>query len=133
DRLTSLPFDPLHRSKAVWVAPMAGGPSCPELVIAAARAGHLAQLAGGYKTANAMTAEIRTVREAGVDLFGVNLFVPNPHTIALDDYEAYAQSLTATARRLGTSDDWPALREDDDEWDAKFAALVADPVPLVSF
>jgi nitronate monooxygenase len=34
----------------VLVAPMAGGPSTPELVIAAAGAGALGFLAAGYKT-----------------------------------------------------------------------------------
>jgi nitronate monooxygenase len=128
----SLPA-PLNWSKSVWVAPMAGGPSRPELVIAAARAGHFAQLAAGYKTADVMSTEIRTVREASVDLFGVNLFVPNPHSIALSDYTAYAKSLLPTAQRLGYTGDWSPLLEDDDDWDAKIAALVADPVAVVSF
>lgn len=124
---------PWNRCGPVWVAPMAGGPSRPELVIAAARAGHFAQLAAGYKTADAMSAEIRQVREAGVDLFGVNLFVPNPHPVVRDDYDAYAESLRATAQRVGYAGDPAALREDDDDWDAKIAALLADPVPVVSF
>ena len=42
----------LWRSRVV-VAPMAGGPSTTELVIAAARAGALGFLAAGYKTAEA--------------------------------------------------------------------------------
>ena len=47
----------LLRSRIV-VAPMAGGPSTAELVIAAARAGALGFLAAGYKTPGAMAAEI---------------------------------------------------------------------------
>lgn len=125
--------EPLRRGAPVHVAPMAGGPSRPELVVAAARAGHLAQLAAGYKTAVGMAAEVERVRAAGADLFGVNLFVPNPHRISREDYDAYAESLRPTADRLGLTEPWPEPREDDDDWDAKVAALLERPVPVVSF
>ena len=53
----------LHRLRyPVVVAPMAGGPSTPELVIAAASAGAIGFLAAGYQTTAAMTAEIEAVR-----------------------------------------------------------------------
>lgn len=123
----------LGRSGPVHVAPMAGGPSRPELVVAAARADHFAQLAAGYKTATAMSEEIERVEAAGVDLFGVNLFAPNPHPICPADYDAYARSLQPTADRLGLADPWPGLREDDDHWDAKLHVLLDRPVPVVSF
>ena len=48
--------------RPVAVAPMAGGPSTPGLVIAAASAGALGFLAAGYKTPEAMSAEISAVR-----------------------------------------------------------------------
>lgn len=117
----------------MWVAPMAGGPSRPELVIAAARAGSFAQLAAGYKTAAAMSDEIRQVQSAGVAVFGVNVFVPNVRPVDPDDYTAYAQSLQTTADRLGYSGGLAAPREDDDDWHAKIDAFVAHPVPVVSF
>lgn len=112
---------------------MAGGPSGPALVVAASRAGHFAQLAAGYKTAAAMMAEVRAVREAGVDQFGVNLFVPNPHPVAPEIYAAYARSLLPTATRLSFTEAWAALREDDDDWSEKISALRSEPVPVVSF
>ena len=43
--------------RRIVVAPMAGGPSTTELVVAAGRAGALGFLAAGYKTPAAMTAE----------------------------------------------------------------------------
>ena len=73
DRLRDLSRLPLV------VAPMAGGPSTPELVVAAAAGGALGFLAGGYKTAADMAAEIARVRAATQEAFGVNLFVPG-HT-----------------------------------------------------
>lgn len=124
---------PLDDSRPVWVAPMAGGPTRPELVVAAARSGHFSQLAAGYKTAAALEAEVESVRAAGVELFGVNLFVPNPHRIAPEDYASYAGSLGATALRSGLVDPLPALTEDDDDWAAKLQLLLEHPVPAVSF
>ena len=59
---------------------MAGGPSTVDLVVASARAGALAFLAGGYKTAPALGEEMAAVRAGGVDTFGVNLFVPGGPT-----------------------------------------------------
>src|SRR6516165_5096293 len=71
------------------VAPMAGGPSTAELVIAAAGAGALGFLAAGYKTPAAMAAEISAVRDATQHPFGVNVFLPGspyPDSAALDRY-----------------------------------------------
>ncbi|WP_138946939.1 nitronate monooxygenase [Plantibacter sp. M259] len=124
---------PLDRSKPVWVAPMAGGPSSPAFVIAAASLGHFSQLAAGYKSAGAMIQEVDQVRKSGLELFGVNLFVPNPHPITADAYDAYANALRRTAHRLHYEGAPEKLREDDDDWEAKVAALVAEPVPVVSF
>ncbi|WP_211273110.1 nitronate monooxygenase, partial [Streptomyces albus] len=47
--------------RPVLAAPMAGGPSTPALVTAAARAGGLGFLAGGYKSAQALAGQIHTV------------------------------------------------------------------------
>ncbi|MET4100457.1 nitronate monooxygenase [Agrococcus sp. UYP10] len=119
----------LHDARPVMVAPMAGGPSTPELVAAAAEAGAFAQLAGGYKSAEALASQIDEVRARGIERFGVNLFVPNLHRIADADYETYAERIRD---ELGAGP-VPSKREDDDAWDAKVALLLEARVPLVSF
>ncbi|MGX1560126.1 nitronate monooxygenase [Streptomyces sp. NPDC055506] len=73
----STPLSDLGADLPLITAPMAGGPSTPALVAAAARAGGLGFLAGGYKTAQGLAGQIHTTRAEGVP-FGVNLFVPNP-------------------------------------------------------
>ena len=86
--MTRVGLADLSRNRIV-VAPMAGGPSTTELVIAAARAGALGFLAAGYQAADAMTTEIASVRAATAEPFGVNVFVPGvPYTdaAALDKY-----------------------------------------------
>lgn len=62
--------------RPIVVAPMAGGPSTPELVVAAGEAGALGMLAGGYKTPADVIGEIAAVRDRFEGPFGVNLFVP---------------------------------------------------------
>ena len=48
----------LNAELPVWAAPMAGGPSTPALVVAAAAAGGLGFLAGGYKDRDLLTAQL---------------------------------------------------------------------------
>ncbi len=115
----------------IWVAPMAGGPSTPDLVIAAARSGALGFLAGGYQTARAMQAEISAVRAAGVTAFGVNVFVPGAPAADPAAVSAYVASLGADARLVGAELGQPTW--DDDHWTDKIAVLTASAPPVVSF
>lgn len=117
---------------------MAGGVSTVSLVAAAAHAGAFGFLAGGYKTADALAAEIRELR-AVTRAFGVNLFVPEharPATertprVAPAEFEAYAATLAGEAQAHGVTLDHVPV-SDDEDWDAKIAMLTANPVPVVS-
>lgn len=120
----------------VIAAPMAGGTSTPAFVAAVHAAGGVGFLAAGYKGVAAMQADIRSTRESGAR-FGMNVFVPDPDQLApsaaaLAALEEYRLSLRADAARYGV--ELPPLRlDDDDEWQGKIDALLADPVELVSF
>jgi nitronate monooxygenase len=112
--------------RPVIVAPMAGGPSTADLVIAAADAGALGFLAAGYKTHAAMAAEIAAVRAATPQPFGVNVFLPGAPYPDLAALDRYLGSLR-TAGPLGDAT-W-----DDDGFDGKIATLLADPPAVTSF
>jgi nitronate monooxygenase len=117
--------------RPVIVAPMAGGPSTAELVIAAADAGAVGFLAAGYKTPAAMAAEIDAVRAGTTGQFGVNVFVPGIPSTDATSIAGYVSSLAPHAEAVGA-----ALGEaiwDDDHLDEKIAILLADPPALVSF
>jgi NAD(P)H-dependent flavin oxidoreductase YrpB (nitropropane dioxygenase family) len=115
----------------IIAAPLAGGPTTPEFVLAAARAGALGFLAAGYKTAAQFADELETVRTS-TSTFGVNLFAPNPVPVDTAAYDAYRAELQSDADRYGV--DLPATpREDDDCWQDKIDLLLANPVPIVSF
>jgi nitronate monooxygenase len=117
------PIRDLLRHRIV-VAPMAGGPTTTDLVIAAARAGALGFLAAGYKTPAAMAAEIAAVRAATAEPFGVNVFVPGrPYP----DAAALARYLNSLGPGGGEAS-W-----DDDGFDGKVAVLRADPPAVTSF
>ncbi|MFC7850047.1 NAD(P)H-dependent flavin oxidoreductase [Arthrobacter sp. NPDC057388] len=129
-----MPFAEIGTS--IIAAPMAGGTSTPGFVTAVHRAGALGFLAAGYKSAEAVSAEIRACREAGIR-FGVNVFVPDPAQLspspdAVAALEEYRSSLGQDAARYGVSVP-PLVLDDDDAWQEKIDLLLQDPVELVSF
>jgi len=125
------PLAGLGVTAPVLAAPMAGGPTTPALVTAAARAGGLGFLAAGYKTAEQLDAQLAEVRAAG-RVFGVNLFAPNPITIEPAEYRRYAEALRPLAERYGV--EVPAEPvADDDHWEEKLEVLRRAPAPVVSF
>lgn len=118
----------------ILAAPMAGGPTTPALVTAAARAGGLGFLAGGYKSPRTLAEQIQAVRVEGVP-FGVNLFAPNPVPVSGEAYRAYARLMQAEADAYGLelpgAESEPA--EDDDRWRDKIDLLLDAAAPWVSF
>ncbi|OBG52766.1 nitronate monooxygenase family protein [Mycobacterium sp. E735] len=112
-------------------APMAGGPTTPAMVSAATRAGGLGMLAAGYKTVEAVEAEVKQVRAEGI-AFGINLFAPNPLPVDPERYRAYAAIVQRDADQFGLTLPSEPI-EDSDKFDEKVALLLDDPVPMVSF
>jgi nitronate monooxygenase len=110
--------------RRIVVAPMAGGATTTDLVIAAAGAGALGFLAAGYKTPAAMTAEISAVRAATAEPFGVNVFVPGT---PYPDAARLGRYLDSLGPGVGDGS-W-----DDDGFDDKVAALLVDPPAVTSF
>ncbi len=110
---------------------MGGGPSTPALAAAVSEAGGLGFLAAGYKTPDAVRADIAAVREQTDRPFGVAVFAaPGP---AADPaaVAAFAAALESEADRYGTP--LGAARHDDDDLEAKLALVVDLGVSVVSF
>src|ERR1700759_4534800 len=123
------PFAPLGVELPVLAAPMAGGPSTPALVAAAARAGGLGFLAAGDKTVDQLAGQVAEGRAQAVP-FWVNLFVPNPVPVDRAAFARYASALQPEADgydiRLGLT---PV--EDDEAWAEKVDLLLSQPGPGV--
>lgn len=131
-------------TRPIVSAPMAGGPSTPELAAAVSREGGLGMLAAGYLSADVMDKQLQLARTLADDRpLGVNLFVPRRVNLAedplsqderlqrRDQVERYAAQLM----KLGYPvTDLEALDvSDDDDWDAKVGALLEARPELVSF
>jgi nitronate monooxygenase len=114
----------------IVLAPLAGGPSTPELTAAVSNAGGLGFLAAGYLTASALAERLERTRTLTGAPIGVNLFVPGTQAPP-QAVDAYAARLADDARQAGV--ELGAARFDDDDWAAKLELLMATPVAVVSF
>jgi nitronate monooxygenase len=124
-------LDVLGSELPVLAAPMAGGPTVPALVLAASEAGSAGFLAAGYKTPEALAAEVAEVR-ATTEAFGVNLF--SPHWVPVDPaaYAGYRELLLPLAASYGV--ELPVTPvENDDHWQGKVDVLLDAAPPVVSF
>jgi nitronate monooxygenase len=115
----------------IVLAPLAGGPSTPELAVAVSGAGGLGFVAAGYLSADVLRDRIRAVRARTPFPFGVNLFVPGTKDVDEARIGRYLERLGPEARRYGVELGEP--RFDDDDWQSKLALLREGPVPVVSF
>jgi nitronate monooxygenase len=112
-------------------APLAGGPSTPELAAAVSNAGALGFLAAGYKTPDALSEEIAATRALTEGSFGVNVFAATPTEVAAGVLDTYADRVREATSQTGVEPGAP--RSDNDHFEAKCELLLADPVPIVSF
>lgn len=77
------------------VAPLAGGPTTPDLVAASCNAGALGSLGGAYSSPEAILKDALAVRSMCKGKFAINLFAPAP--IPPLDPERLKQAIEATA------------------------------------
>jgi nitronate monooxygenase len=112
----------------VIVAPMAGGPSTPQLASAGTNAGGLGFLAAGYRTPVALRADVERVRELTGKPFGVNLFLLTETSADPEGLAGYARRLEPEALRYSVELGEP--RFEDDAFAEKLE-LVLDARPAV--
>jgi nitronate monooxygenase len=116
--------------RPVVLAPLAGGPSTPELAAAVSDAGGLGFLAIGYLTAAQAAQRLAVARRLTSGALGVNVFVPGApaHPSA---YRAYVEHLQTWAGANGEALGEPQY--DDDDWEAKIELLISEAPEVVSF
>src|SRR6478736_1847535 len=124
-------FDFRDLAKPILVAPMAGGPSTPELAAAGTNAGGLGFVAAGYLTAEVFAERITAARGLASGPIGANLFAPQPSAGTRADIERYAKALAPEAERYGAQLGEP--RFDDDHWAAKIDVLLDVRPDVASF
>jgi nitronate monooxygenase len=113
-------------------APMAGGPSTPELAAAVSEAGGFGFVAGAYLTPEGLRDTLARTRALTSEPLGVNLFVPSdPGQADEGAISAYAARLAPEADRFGVALGDP--RWDDDSYAAKVEVIATSEVHLATF
>ncbi len=131
------PDNPLLRrlgiEHPVIQAPMAGGPSTPELAAAVSSAGALGSWAGGYLDPEAIRAAIREIRRLTDRPFGVNLFVPEPARTppTAEEFAAASAALEPYRRELGLAA--PERLPPRPRFEDQLEVVLEERVPVFSF
>ena len=116
----------------IWLAPMGGGVSTPELAAAVAEAGGLGSLGNPYDPPDKIRAQVRAVRARTKKPLASNLFVPSKPAI---DPQAVARSIEALKplfARKGLPE--PKLAEAQPiDFDAQLAVLIEERIDVFSF
>lgn len=123
--------------KPLVSAPMAGGPSSPELVAAVANAGGLGMLGAGYYTVDTLENHVNQVKSLlnTSDLpFGVNLFAPQQKQgqDAAVQLAEYRDALVPLGERYGIDTRTVEISVPN-HFDKLVDWLVENPVPVVTF
>jgi nitronate monooxygenase len=114
----------------IVLAPLAGGPSTPELAAAVSNAGGLGFLAAGYLAPDVFAEQLRRTRELTNAQLGVNLFVLEDVSVDDDAIAAYAHELEPEAQARGLQLGRPRF---DDDWLAeKIEVVVHARVDVIS-
>lgn len=124
-------FDLRDPAVPVIVAPMAGGPSTPELAAAGTNAGGVGFVPAGYLKADVFAERLTAARRLTSGPLGANLFAPQPSAATPAAIERYAAALAKDAERYGAQLGTP--RFDDDDWAAKLEVLLDVRPEVVSF
>jgi nitronate monooxygenase len=114
----------------IVLAPLAGGPSTPQLVAAVAEAGGFAFLAAGYLTPEQLREQVAETERMSTRPFGVNVFVPGQPS-APETFAEYQQLLEALSAAEGVALGEPVF--DDDRYEEKLDVLISSRLPVVSF
>jgi nitronate monooxygenase len=110
----------------VVLAPLAGGPSTPELAAAVANAGGLGFVAAGYLTPEELAVRLARTRELTDGSLAVNLFVLDERPVDEGAVAAYGRRLEAEGQQTGEP------RFDDDRFGEKLAVALAAGVDVLS-
>src|SRR4051812_23226466 len=88
-------------------APMAGGPTTPELVAAASNAGGLGSLGAEYLSPAQIEKDVRRIRELPQRPFAINLFSPDADQPLAGDFSPVSGFMSKYHQQLGIAPPQP--------------------------
>lgn len=113
-------------------APMAGGPTTPELVAAVSNAGGLGSLGAGYLSPEQIRNAIREIRQGTNRPFGVNLFVPEQPGSPEADIAEMNHYLNKYREKLGIAPS-PLILKFAELFEEQVQVLLEEDVSVFSF
>lgn len=117
-------------------APMAGGITTTELVLAVSQQGGLGSIGAGYMTATALEKQINEIQMNMKSSFNVNLFVPQPFTEE-EDISLSKEYLEEMRKQLKMpkqfSVELPTFKKVKENYDKQLDVVIENKVPVVSF
>ena len=113
-------------------APMAGGPTTPELIAAVSNAGGLGSLGAAYLSPETLREQVREIRRQTEAPFNVNLFAPSPYEANPERIERSGELLGPYREELGIqAPEMPSLFEE--SFDDQLEIVLEESVPVFSF
>lgn len=114
-------------------APMAGGPTTPELVAAVSNAGGLGSIGGALMTPENLQAAIQSTRLLTQKPFAVNLFAPlNPKKDKKKIQKSFAL-MSVYRQALGMDEHAEPIINAAPVFEDQFNILIREKIPIVSF
>jgi nitronate monooxygenase len=113
-------------------APMAGGPTTPELVAVVSNAGGLGSLGGAYLPPETLREQVREIRNLTEGAFGVNLFIPSPFEADSERIERVNTLLKQYRKelRIGPPEKFSSFEE---TFEDQLEIVFEERVPVFSF
>ncbi len=116
----------------IFLAPLAGGPSTPELAAAVSNAGGLGALGLEYLSLDQMREQIRRTRQLSSGPLNLNLFAPTPRPSASVSLDAAIRELAKAHQELGIAPPaTPTLAADD--FEDKLSVVIESCPEVFSF
>lgn len=112
-------------------APMAGGPTTPELVAAVSNAGALGSIGAGYLSAEQLQSAIHAVRKLTGKAFNVNVFIPLPHAADQSQLEEACAAINTCSQELGETAK-PIQAPYTVDFDSQIEVILENRIPVFS-
>ncbi|TLS50063.1 DUF561 domain-containing protein [Paenibacillus antri] len=113
-------------------APMAGGPTTPDLAAAVSNAGGLGSIGAGYLAPDRIRDTIREIRQRTDRPFGINLFVPEQPCTSEATIAEMNDFLNSFRVELGIASN-PSTPKSAESFEDQIRILLEESVPVVSF
>lgn len=114
-------------------APMAGGPTTPELISEVSNYGGLGMVGAGYLHTDQLTEQIGKVKRLTSRAFGVNLFIIDPPEVSEEEIESSSEALQYFRNKLNLKETSNDVSYKGNDLDRKIDVIISESVPICSF